>query len=71
MRFVVTAFLWLVTTVLLALTSTFSAAPARAAEPESAIPRTTDGKVDFQGIWQATGTAAADLQGLVAIPYQP
>ena len=51
----------------------------------AALPRTADGKPNVQGIWQASGTAAADLQDHAArfnmpagrsvvtgsIPYQP
>jgi hypothetical protein len=36
--------------------------PAQAAVITAAVPRTTDGKPDLQGIWQARGTAADDLQ---------
>jgi hypothetical protein len=36
--------------------------PVQAAVITAALPRTTDGKPDLQGIWQARGTAADDLQ---------
>jgi len=57
-----------------------------AASQSTPLPRTTDGKPDLQGIWQASSTAAADLQEHAAafnmlagrsvvaggaIPYQP
>jgi len=36
--------------------------PVQAAVITAALPRTTDGKPDLQGIWQTRGTAADDLQ---------
>jgi hypothetical protein len=63
------------------------AAPQRSPAPQQqTLPRTTDGKPNLEGIWQASSTAAADLQDHVAslnmlagrsvvagneIPYQP
>src|SRR6185437_255992 len=69
-----------------ALTSALMAAPQRTPAPRQAIPRTADVKPNLQGIWQASSTAAADLQDHAArnhmlagrsvvaggeIPYQP
>src|SRR5438552_16901113 len=76
----------LATITLVALTSALVAAPQSTAFPEQSLPRTADGKPNLQGIWQASSTAAADLQDHAArnnmlagrsvvaggeIPYQP
>ena len=76
---------YLATIVAIALTSALIAAPERAPGPQ-ALPRTADGKPNLDGIWQASSTAAADLQDHAArnnmlagrsvvvgteIPYQP
>jgi hypothetical protein len=69
------------------LTSAFIAFPQqRAPVSREALPRTADGKPNLEGIWQASSTAAADLQDHAArynmlagrsvvvgaeIPYQP
>jgi hypothetical protein len=63
------------------------AASAQTVSRQTGLPRTTDGKPNLEGIWQASSTAAADLQdhvagygmeagrsvvaGGAAIPYQP
>jgi hypothetical protein len=76
----------LVTITAIALTSTLFAAPPRTPATPQTLPRTADGKPNLAGIWQAAGTAAADLQDHAArynmlagrsvvvggeIPYQP
>src|SRR5580658_741407 len=77
----------LATITAIALSTALIAAPqGTSASREQSLPRTSDGKPDLQGIWQASSTAAADLQDHVAslnmlagrsvvagkeIPYQP
>ena len=70
----------------IALTSAVIAAPQSVPAPRQPLPRTAVGKPNLDGIWQASSTAAADLQdhsaryhmlagrSVVAgteIPYQP
>ncbi len=70
----------------LTLASALYAAPAHATSPRSPLPRTADGKPNFEGIWQASTTAGEDLEDHAAslnmlagrsvvvggvIPYQP
>ncbi|HEY7333520.1 MAG TPA: hypothetical protein VH639_01460 [Bryobacteraceae bacterium] len=75
------------TPAILLTTALFAMAQQRASVPQANMPRAADGKPNFDGIWQASSTAAADLQdhpaalnmlagrsvvvGGGAIPYQP
>jgi len=77
----------LTTIAVIALSSALIATPQGAPAPhQQPVPRTADGKPDLQGFWQASSTAAADLQDHAAslnmlagrsvvaggeIPYQP
>ncbi len=77
----------LATIAAIALSTALTATPqSTAAHPQQPLPRTSDGKPDLQGIWQASSSAGADLQDHAAalnmlagrsvvaggtIPYQP
>jgi hypothetical protein len=73
-------------TLVLTLTTMLAAAPSRPTAAPPPIPRTADGKPDFEGIWQASSSAGADVEDHAAslnmlagrsvvvggeIPYQP
>jgi hypothetical protein len=73
-------------TALVVSTALLAAPPGAPTSGQQPLPRTSDGKPDFQGFWQASSTAGADLQDHVAslnmlagrsvveggvIPYQP
>ena len=77
----------LITITAIALSTALMAAPpGTPTAQQQAVPRTADGRPNLEGIWQASSTAAADLQDHVAglnmlagrsvvaggeIPYQP
>jgi len=61
----------LATIAAVALTVALAAAPAQTTTRPPALPRTADGKIDLEGIWQAFGTAAADLQDHAARHNMP
>src|SRR5271170_4919675 len=49
-------------TVIVLSTALLAAPPGAPSSGPQPLPRTSDGKPDMQGIWQASSTAAADLQ---------
>jgi hypothetical protein len=76
----------LATIAIVTLTSALSTLAQNTSASRSTLPRTSEGKPDLEGIWQASGTAAADLEDHAArynmlagrsvvvgdqIPYQP
>jgi hypothetical protein len=61
----------LATIAAIALSSALLAAPQSTPAPEQLLPRRTDGKPNLAGIWQASSSAAADLQDHAASLNMP
>jgi hypothetical protein len=57
--------------VLLLVAAAFAAGPMHSDAQTPGLPRTADGKPDFNGVWQAVNTAYVDLEDHAAQPGEP